>query len=259
VCHNANCAHATDPDQDSTLASLDDSLALEYLGRPAIDGIELDVVWDRVGARCVFAHDLEHPDPASALDAADRVATYLRGPREDVSWLGGAFFVKLETKGVVTAENDEITEDEIPLLHACLFDMYDRIKAAAVESGHPLELAFESSAPLVRGIESDVRWPGKEPETGVHVRLIANVQSPGLKPSDLASLRGDTSSDGIDILAYHFNRSPDGVGASFLVLEVKRMMWMLDVTIETFYAIDSYEPHYIVTNEAVVIRRWMEE
>lgn len=259
VCHNANCAHATDPFKDATLESLDDSLALRYLDHPVIDGMELDTVWDRANQRCMFAHDFEHPDTPSGLDAADRVAAYLAQPTDFVSWNGNYFFVKIELKPQVTRTGEAHSDDDFAQHYACVFDMADRMIAAAVAHGRDLELAFESEATIIRGIPVHPRWYGKEPQPNVHVRLIANVQSGGLSPSDLASLRGDTDTTGIDILSFHASRIPDGQQGSYLALEVSVMLWMLDSTLETFYAMEAYQPDYVTTNEAVLMRRWMEE
>ena len=60
--------------------------------------------------------------------------------------------------------------------------MYTRIVTAAVANNRELVIAFESTAVLVRGLTSHPSWPGKEPQDGVHVRLIANVETKGLRP-----------------------------------------------------------------------------
>lgn len=259
ICHNGNCAHGTDPFRDDTLAALDESLALEYMGRPAIDGIELDAIWERAGARCVFAHDLAHADGSLAADAAERVAAYLEGPREDVSWRGNDFFVKIEAKPTVDVDDTPADPAELASLRACLFAMYARLASAGATRGRDLTVGFESSVEFVRGLVTDPGWPGKEPRLGVHVRILTGVDSPGLRPADLASLRGDPSSPGVDVLSFHANRIPDGTSNAYHALGVKTMLWMLDATIETFYAIDSYAPDYINTNEAILFRRWLEQ
>ena len=62
ICHNANCVEPADPEADDTIESLRASLALEWAGKPAMDGIEIDLIWDRIGDRCLFAHDLRRRD-----------------------------------------------------------------------------------------------------------------------------------------------------------------------------------------------------
>src|SRR5688572_5907147 len=46
VCHNSNCAGPPDPTRDDSLEAMYDSLALRDEGRPTIDGIEVDTLWD---------------------------------------------------------------------------------------------------------------------------------------------------------------------------------------------------------------------
>ncbi len=259
VCHNANCATGTDPFQDANLASLDRSLALKYRDRPAADGMELDTVWDAAGGRCLFAHDFEHQTGALGSEAADRVAAYLAQPTDFVSWDGSNYFVKIELKDTVSAAGARHTPEELVKHYDCVFDMYARITAAAVANRRDLVIAFESTVTLVRGLPSHPMWPGKEPLVGVHVRLIANVESPGLQPEDLASLRGDSSRDGLDILSFHASRIPDALQQAYLALDVQVMIWMLDTALETFDVIQAFEPNYIDTNEAVLLRRWLED
>jgi hypothetical protein len=260
VCHNANCAHATDPFRDATLAALDDSLALTYLDRPAFDGIELDTVWDAGSGRCRFAHDFEHATDATGAEAADRVAAYLAGAGagDGVSWSGDRFFVKIELKDTVSATGAPHSSADLAAHYACALDMYGRIATAAVAGGHELEIGFESQADLVRGLVAHPGWPGKEPQAGVHVRLISNARYGGIRPDDLTALRGNLA-DGIDILSFHASRIPDGEQQSYLALDVTVMLWMLDAALETFYAMEAYQPAYVVTNEAILFRRWMEE
>src|SRR5665647_3157005 len=47
ICHNGNCVGTADPRKDDTLEALQASLDLQWHGRPAIDGIELDTMWHR--------------------------------------------------------------------------------------------------------------------------------------------------------------------------------------------------------------------
>ena len=259
LCHNANCAGGTNPFEDANLTSLDRSLGMRYRGKPAASGMELDTVWDAANSRCLFAHDFEHATGALGSEAADRVATYLARPTDFVSWEGSSYFVKIELKDTVSASGDFHTADDLARHYDCVFDMYTRIAAAAVANHRELEIAFESTAELVRGLTSHPSWPGKEPQRGVHVRLIANVETPGLRPEDLASLRGNSARDGLDILSFHASRIPDGILQSYLALEVRVMIWMLDTQPETYYAIEAFQPDYIDTNEAVLIRRWLED
>jgi len=256
VCHNANCAHATNPFYDDTLAALDDSLALEHDNRPAIDGVEIDTLWDRRRSLCIFAHDFGTA-PAKAelgMEAAERVAKHIE-TSECVSWSGNRFFVKIELKNEVLADGTPHDEAELAAHLDCVFDMADRIVTAARARGVELELGFDSEAvPLLRAIEAHPRWAGKHPSKGLELRLISNVLSAGLEPRDLDSLTGD--GEGIDILAFHATRTTTGVAHQYKDLGARLMLWMLDVAPETMDAVKEFEPEYIVTNEALLFRRW---
>lgn len=260
ICHNANCARATDPFADDTLATLDESLALEYRGRPAIDGIELDTLWDRESGTCQFAHDLANAKGERGMDAANRVAAHLRrsGP---ASWAGDTFFVKIEMKSEVTLAGDPQTPDDLAAHLECSFDMADAIIAAAIESNRQLELGFDSElVATLRQVVRHPRWPGKTPYPGIHLQLLSNVHAVGLEPTDLVSLTsaGDTH-DGIDTLAFHATRVPTTLVDDYAELGVELMLWMLDVAPETLHAIRRYEPRYVNTSEALLLRRWGEQ
>lgn len=256
ICHNANCARATDPFVDDTMATLDESLRLEYQGRPAIDGVEIDFLWDREHARCVFAHDLAIAEPA--MVAADRVAEHLAQPGE-VSWTGDRFFVKIELKPAVTVDGAPHTPGELAAHVACAFDVADRIIAAGRANGRSLELAFESEEmAIVRAVAANPRWPGKQPYPDVALRLITNVATPGLEAADLGSLASDTNDHGVDILSFHATKTPTGVVERYESFDVELMLAMFDAAPETFEAMTRFEPAYVVTSEALLLRRWEE-
>ena len=261
VCHNANCAHATNPAADDTLQMLDDSLALEYRGRSAIDGIEVDTLWDRQRSLCIFAHDFGAVPavPELGIEAAMRIARHLRDA-DEVSWSGDRFFVKIELKGEVLADNTQHDDAEVEAHLDCVFDMAQTIIDAARARGIALELGFDSmTVSLLRAAAKSPRWPGKSPYPDVELRLISNMNYPGLEPSDLESLRDPGNGDGIDILAFHATRTPNGIVRSYAELGAALMLWMNDVAPETFDAVHHYEPPYIVTNEALLVRRWTEQ
>jgi len=261
ICHNANCAHATNPFVDDTLASLNDSLELTYLGRTTMDGVEIDTIWDREGARCLFGHDFEHLlDPAeTAMQAAELVAAHLRKPTDFVSWGGNRFYVKIELKREVTANNDPHDDAERAAHLTCAFDMVDVLRAAATDASRELEIMFESEdIELIRGLPRNLRWPGKDPDDRTRLRLIAQVQSTELELSDLTALTTDDDGDGIDILSFHTSRFPDGLQQSFFSLDAELMLWMLDASLESLYTMGTYEPKYVITGEAQLFRRWEE-
>lgn len=259
MCHNSNCAHATDPVADDTLAMLDDSLALEYLGRPAIDGIEIDTVWDARRSLCLFAHDFDKPVDETAMEAVERVAAHLTrtGP---VAWDSDRFHVKIESKATVSPDGDLHGDEDLAAHHACVLDMIERLRDAARLGERELEIMLEAEdVEFVRSITRHPNWPGKQPEAGQRLKLAANVKSAGLSPDDLVSLTGGHREDGLDVLAFHSTRFPDGQQQAYEALEVELLLWMLDASLETFYAAEVYHPAYVNTSEAVLLRRWMED
>ena len=259
MCHNSNCAHATDPAADDTLASLEDSLALTYLGRPPIDGVEIDTLWDSERSLCLFAHDFDKPVDELAMDAVDRVTEHMLGA-DAITWDGVAFRVKIESKAAVTPGGADHSADDLAAHQACVLDMVDRLLEAAVAGDRELEILLEGEdIQFVRSLTAHSRWPGKDPGEGLAIRLEANVKSAGLAPDDLVSLTGGDKPDGIDVLAFHSTRFPDGQQQAYEALDVDLMLWMLDASLETFYAAEVYHPEYVNTSEAVLLRRWMED
>ena len=261
ICHNANCAHATNPSADDTLRMLDDSLALTYRGRSVIDGVEIDTLWDRRRSLCIFAHDLAAAPsvPELGIEAAERTARHL-SDSESVSWSGDRFFVKIELKNEVLADGTPHTDAEVDLHINCVFDMAEVIIAAARARGIALELGFDSEVvALLRAVAQHPRWPGKLPYDDVRLLLITAVGNPGLEVADLESLRTPAVGNGIDVLGFHATRTPNAVVRSYVDLGAELMIWMLDAAPETLGAVQAYEPQYIVTNEAMLFRRWQEQ
>jgi hypothetical protein len=259
MCHNSNCAHATDPISDDTLASLDDSLALEYLGRPAMDGVEIDTLWDARRSLCLFAHDFDKGVDETAMDAVEHVVAHLTrtGP---IAWDSNRYHVKIESKGTVTPEGDSHSDEQLAAHQACVLDMIDRLIEGALLGERELELLLESErVDFVRQLAGNPRWPGKDAGPGVRLRLVANVKQAGLSPEDLVSLTGGDKEDGIDVLVFHSTRFPDGQQQAYEALEVDLMLWMLDASLETFHAAEVYHPAYVNTSEGVLLRRWMED
>jgi hypothetical protein len=131
---------------------------------------------------------------------------------------------------------------------------------AAVAGDRELELILEGEdIDFVRSLTRQPRWPGKAPGQGLRIKLEANVKTAGLEPDDLVSLTGGDKPDGLDVLAFHSTRFPDGQQQAYEALGVDLMLWMLDASLETFSAAETYHPAYVNTNEAELLRRWMED
>lgn len=261
ICHNSNCARATEPNRDDTLASLRESLALRYQGRPVIDGIELDSLWVAELGGCYFGHDFATlgADPPTGLDAAQLLVEHFAQPTDFISWGGNRFYTKIELKEIVTAAGATHDAEQVQQHAGCVLEIAEALISAARDNGRELELQFESwNLALIRAVVADARWPGKEPYPGISLRLVAPSESPDLVPEDLTSLRSEADDLGIDILSFHTSRYPTHQRQSYYALDVDLMLWMLDASLETFHVIGIYKPKYVVTSEALLFRRWLE-
>ena len=92
ICHNGNCNEPTDPARDDTLEALNESLALEFAGKPMIDGIELDSFWRGEDETCLYAHDLDAEQLTAATAPAIELAAHFARPSA-LTFSGGTFHV----------------------------------------------------------------------------------------------------------------------------------------------------------------------
>ena len=258
LCHNANCAGPPDPDRDDTIEALEESLALEYRGRPVIDGVEVDVFWHGARGRCEFSHDAEtNLSPALAVDAARTIAAHFSrsGP---IAWNDERFHVKMEIKDFVGSRTDHHTAAQREAHVACTFDLYEIWRDAAIGAGRPIRVIFDSLSPtLLRAIVADPRWPGKLPHANVELALSADYPDPtrtGLGNPTLSDFDGLT----LDIVEYHWNWVTDGQYQAWRSMGLETTMWMFSATVEAFDAIEALRPTYVLTSEAPLVRRWLE-
>jgi hypothetical protein len=245
MCHNGNCAGPTDPWRDGTMDALRESLALRAHDRPMLDGVELDFQWDAAHGRCTYGHDLAHEENGPGVDeAVGVVADFLRSSPLP-SWNGNDFHVKVELKPEVTVYLRHYDATEGPRIIDCGFAVYDALNRAAQESGHRIVIYFFSEVPLLVGMQNDPRWPG--PRRGEQVELHFNTSLQAAAPpgfhADAISLDPGGFRDG------YFTEVHDA--------GITIIMNMYDATIETFQAIEELEPEIVDTNEAPLMRRWL--
>ncbi|MEZ4365034.1 MAG: hypothetical protein R2939_01960 [Kofleriaceae bacterium] len=252
ICHNANCAGEVDPSRDDTLPALAESLALTYRGRPAIDGVELDLFWRGSDDACIFSHDLDQADPAPAMDAAAALAAYLAQPGP-ITASERPFEVLLELKPHVdAAEVVAHTPAQRTAHAACAWQVYDAIAAAALASGHEAVVTMSSYAPALLA-EVLAQAPGTPP---IPARLGALQGVP-------APLDGQTSSlDAyaglpIAVVEVHPHWLLDGQAEAIASLGADLSLWMFSATAETFALIRQHQPVTVVTSEALLMRRWL--
>ena len=253
ICHNANCVEPTDPEDDDTLPALQESLALQVDGRPAIDAIEIDSYWRGTDGACLFAHDLvtatNTPIVEATLDIANHIAT-----TSELTRTGGPFRVFLELKPTTDAAEVTAHTPAQRTAHAdCAWGVYSFIADTAVANGRDVELVFASFSPdLLR--EVIARTPASTP-----IPFLLDTFYGIPKPLDSATRPlSDYAGIPIDIVEVHPQWIHDAQWEGLRSQGVEIAFWMFSATVETFAAIEQYEPEWVGTSEAQLLVRWLE-
>lgn len=255
VCHNANCAEPADPTGDDTIAALRESLALEYRGRPAIDGIELDSFWRGADDRCLYAHDLaNNQENTPATEPALELAAHFARPGP-IAYADAPFQVLLELKSHVSEDTGDRHTPAQRQQHArCAWDIYDILATAAVANGRDVEVVFSAFAPeLLREV---VAQAPLAPPIPYRLGAIQGVPAP---LDDQTRPLDDYRGLPIDIVEFHAHWILDAQYEAAISLGAEISMFMFSATVETFAAIEQYEPAHVVTSEARLLRRWLED
>ena len=252
ICHNANC---TKPDvsKDDTLDALTESLDQMYNGTPMLDGIELDTFWFGAEDRCLFAHDLNGSTTTSAFEAAQLVADYLQNPSR-ASWNGERFYVFIELKGFVGESfSDEHTDAQRQLHAECALQMAHSIYLAAQIGGHELTIGFISIRPrLLETLTEPGLFQFLQAQPGLELMLIGDIFAPfdPIVP-DIADFKMP-----LDAIEYHPRHLTVQHREAYRALGLDLVQWQFVTTSESFAAIRKWEPKFVITNEAEVVRRW---
>jgi hypothetical protein len=252
ICHNANCAEPADPEADDTIDALRESLALELGGGPVIDGIEVDTFWRGEDGVCLYAHDLDR-DQTPAIEPANELAGYFARPGP-ITFTDGPFFVFLELKSHVSADKTDLhSREQLGLHAACAWQLYAVIAGAATANDREVVVFFSAFNPdLLRAVI--VQRPS---ETPVPVRLGAIQGIPAPLDNQTRSL-DEYAGIPLDVVEFHAQWILDGQYEAVRSLGVDLGVFMFSATSETFAVIEQYEPRFIVTSEARLIRRWLE-
>jgi hypothetical protein len=255
ICHNSNCVEPTKPENDDTIPALRDSLALTIQGRPAIDGTELDSFWRASDGACLFAHDLDAERTTPISDAAAELAAHISAGGPLTYTDGKPFRVFFELKAHVGVDKSERHTPEQITLHArCAWSVYEAIAtASATRQDGEVEFVFSSFEPKllaeVLALEPD--------STPITYKLDAFYGIP--KPLDSETRPLDEYAGlPIDIVEIHPQWIHDAQYEGLLSQNVEVLFWMFSATVETFAAIEQYEPEMVVTSEANLMRRWLE-
>ena len=252
VCHNSNCAEPADPDMDDTIVALRESLALQLDGRPVIDGIELDLFWRGADGVCLLAHDLNGGITDLAGDAAAVVADHLATAGELTAG-GGPLNVFIELKAHVGADTSARHTPAQRVQHArCAWEVYARIADAAVANGRELQVFFASFGPeLLR--EMIAQRPASvpfEPRYEAFYGIPRPLDSETRPLSDYAGLP-------ISLVEFHAQWIHDAQYEGVISAGIDVGVFMFSATVETFAVIEQYQPTFVNTSEARLLRRWL--
>lgn len=254
ICHNGNCG-SSNPARDDSLPALAESLALAHAGRAAIDGVEWDTFWDAAGSRCLFAHDLNNDTSTPAMAAAQMIGDHLAAS-DQPSWNGARFHVVIELKPNTGPSLMGAHTPAQLVLHAeCALDAADVIVAAARTRGHALTLGFASPEPAMHvELRARPRWATYQGAPDLEVLLVGNIFGPYL--GVLPQIAEYTTP--IDVIEFHPAFLTPQRGEAYRSLGIELMQWQFVTTTEALDSIERWEPRYVMTNEALLLRRWIE-
>lgn len=253
ICHNANCVEPTDPELDDTLPAMRESLALTIAGKPAIDALEVDTLYRATDGACLFAHDLQTPRNTPISDAAVEIAEHIRTASQ-LTRSGAPFRLFLELKAHVDADETMRHTPAQRDAHAdCAWGVYDTIATAAIASGREVEVVFASFSPeLLRAVIA--RTPAATP---IPFLLDTFYGIPKPLDSETRPL-SDFAGIPLDMVEIHPQWIHDAQWEGLRSQGVQVVFWMFSATVETFAAIEQYEPEMVVTSEAQLLVRWLE-
>lgn len=253
ICHNSNCAEPTDPENDDTIEALTESLAVEVNGKPVIDGTEIDLFWRASDDTCLFAHDLASGRTELASEAANAVANHLLKPG-DITSHGAPFSIFIELKPFVDlGESVRHTPDQLVRHAECAWVAYTTIADAALSSGREIDVYFASFGPELLHAMIAAR-PASVP---FEPRYEAFYGVP--HPLDNATVPLDKYAGlPITLVEMHPQWIIDAQYEGLLSSNIEIGFFMFSATVETFAAIEQYEPAIVNTSEATLMRRWLE-
>jgi hypothetical protein len=248
ICNNANCVPPVDVRRDDTMEALRESLDLEWHGRPAFDGVEIDTVWDVEASRCLFTYLYDTATGAfDATAAAAEIADHLRETAEVSA--NRRFYFKIQSKVRVAPAGRDPTQPEAEAHMDCALEVAGIVEAAASEVGRPLTVLFGEDPVQLSILTSR---PGWQPPSGLApgstrqlVYKLEEAPVGGLRP-DAVSIEAGV----IDPEQYATVREIQDRG-----IEVQ--LWSRHLSVEIMAAIDAIEPSIFVTNDILSARLWL--
>lgn len=252
LCHNANCTGELRLHRDDTLDALRSSLEVTVSGRPAFDGVELDTVWLGAEERCIYGHAARRAAP-DAAEAGAVVVDHLLDA-DIPTWNGDLFVLKLELKPVVGPDLEQHDASQ-EIQHAeCALDLASAVLDAGAAAGVEVQVIADSSdAGLLRAVAGRPRWRAIADR-----RLSADFGAPRPFTPDTPRL-SDFAGVPLDLIEFHPGWLTDAAVEAFRSLDVDLVLWMFSATPELLAAIRTYDPEYVNTGEAELMRRWIEQ
>lgn len=253
ICHNSNCATAPDPTRDDTLAALREGLALLEGATPRLDGLELDLLWDGAGQRCLFAHDVptDGSEPALAKDAAVEVANAVVAPGF-ATRAGGPLVLYLELKGYVGVDHADVHDADQRVEHArCALAVQQTVAEAAAATGHTLQTVFTSFDPALL-----VALQQEGAKERADVRLAAILGIPPPLDGQTRSLDAFAEVD-LDLVEAHPGWMQTASREVLRSAGVGLSYWMFSAGTDTLARIERDAPEHLVTNEAAFFDQWL--
>lgn len=238
ICMNANCVAPIDVARDNTMEALRESLLLEWHGRPAFDGIEIDTVWDAGASRCVFAYLYDTAEGAfDARDAAHAIADHVRRAPAD-----RPFYFKVQGKFRVAPSGRDPTLAEMEAHCDCDLELAEIVEAAAREVGRPITVLLGEEPAQVAVLVERPRWRSEgrllvfkideAPRGDTRIGAIA-IEATGLRGRDFASAR-ELEDRGIAV-----------------------QLWSRYLSVEAMHVIEAIRPTMFVTNDVLSARLYL--
>jgi hypothetical protein len=247
LCNNSNCVPPVDVDRDDTMEALRESLVLEWQGRPAFDGMEIDTVWDARDGRCVFAYLYDRADGAfDAREAAQEIADHVRATA--ASSARTRFYFKVQTKVEVAPDGHVATADEMAAHADCAIDLAEIVEAAAEESGRRLAVLFGEDPAQNDALAHRPRWIAEKQRGLLDRRLVFRLREDPL---------GDAE---IDVVSFPATELRDPEYASLREIQERGLdvqLWSRFLSVETMAAIDLIEPSMYDTNDVLSARLYL--
>ena len=253
LCHNGNCT-SPDASRDDSVEALTESLALTYDGRFVLDGVEWDTYWHGTKNECLFAHDLFNDVSTPVSVPAQMLADHLANNAAP-TWNGNHFYTFIELKPSTDGSlNGTHTPEQTAAHVQCVYDAVDTIYAGAQAGGHELTVGFVSTSPdLLAAMRASPNWDRYTTTTNVEMMLIADIFAPfSSVEHHLADFKE------LQAVEYHPDFMTVEKREAYRTQGLDLAEWSYTTTPESLDAIERWEPRFELSNNATLLRRWME-